>query len=145
MLSLALWPSCYYSDPYTYGATGNAASSSLSWGMAGVLPDAVGLDINGLLYRYTTVKNTEDAMKVHVGNLNSTGDGYVFRETDNWSGVPKGTMHARVQTWMNELRLNLIKKGQKCCRGCGRDTQNKEPYKLGVSKHFEHMISYIRH
>jgi len=92
VLSLALWPSCYYSDPYTYGATGNAASSSLSWGMAGVLPDAVGLDINGLLYRYTTVKNTDDAMKVHVGNLNATGDGYVFRETDDWSGVPSNTI-----------------------------------------------------
>ena len=74
-------------------------------------------------------------------------------EWDNRSGVPKGTMHARVQTWMNELRLNLIKKGQKCCSECGRDTQNKEPYKLGVSKHFEHIViiyqkltdTYLRH
>ena len=60
--------------------------------MAGVLPDAVGLDINGLLYRYTTVKNTDDAMKVHVGNSNATGDGYIFRETDDWSGVPSNTI-----------------------------------------------------
>ena len=66
-------------------------------------------------------------------------------EWDNRSNVNHFTMKSRVKTWMNELRLNFIKKGQKCCRGCGRDTQNKEPYKLGVSKHFEHMISYIRH
>ena len=66
-------------------------------------------------------------------------------EWNNRSNVNRVTMCDRVQTWMNELRLNFIKKGQKCCRGCGRDTQNKEPYKLGVSKHFEHMTSYIRH
>ena len=55
-------------DPYSYGTTGNAASTALSWGMSSVLPDIPGLDINGFLYRYTTVKNPEDNMKVHVGN-----------------------------------------------------------------------------
>lgn len=56
--------------------------------MGSVLPSVPGLDINGLIYRYTTVKNTEDAMKVHVSNLNALGSGYIFRETDDWSGVP---------------------------------------------------------
>jgi len=60
--------------------------------MPSVLPDVAGLDINGLIYRYTTVKNTEDAMKVHIGNHNATGDGYTFRETDDWSGVPSNTI-----------------------------------------------------
>jgi len=60
--------------------------------MPSVLPDVAGLDINGLLYRYTTVKNPEDAMKVHIGNHNATGDGYTFRETDDWSGVPSNTI-----------------------------------------------------
>lgn len=92
MLSLALLPSYLHSDPYSYGATGNAASSSLSWGMAGVLPDVTGIDINGLIYRYTTVKNTEDDMLVHVGNKNANGSGYIFRETDDWSGVPSNTI-----------------------------------------------------
>jgi hypothetical protein len=92
VLSLALLPSYLHSDPYSYGATGNAASSSLSWGMAGVLPDVTGIDINGLIYRYTTVKNTEDDMLVHVGNHNANGDGYTFRETDDWSGVPSNTI-----------------------------------------------------
>ena len=60
--------------------------------MAGVLPDVTGIDINGLIYRYTTVKNTEDDMLVHVGNHNANGDGYTFRETDDWSGVPSNTI-----------------------------------------------------
>ena len=60
--------------------------------MGSVLPDASGIDINGLFYRYTTVKNPEDDMKVHVGNLNANGDGYIFRETDDWSGVPSNTI-----------------------------------------------------
>ena len=92
MLLLALWPSYSSCDPYSYGATGNAASTALSWGMSSVLPDIPGIDINGLLYRYTTVKNPEDDMKVHVGNKNADGNGYIFRETDDWSGVPGNTI-----------------------------------------------------
>ena len=57
-----------------------------------MLPDAVGIDINGLIYRYTTVKNTEDDMLVHVGNKNADGSGYIFRETDDWSGMPSNTI-----------------------------------------------------
>ena len=71
MLLLALWPSYSSCDPYSYGTTGNAASTALSWGMSSVLPDIPGLDVNGLLYKYTTVKNPEDDMKVHVRNLNA--------------------------------------------------------------------------
>ena len=87
-LYLALLASSSYSESFTYGATGNAAYSGLNWSMGSVLPSVTGLDINGLIYRYTTVKNTEDAMKVHVSNLNALGSGYIFRETDDWSGVP---------------------------------------------------------
>ena len=92
MLSLALLPSYSYSDPYTYGATGNAASTSLSWGMDSILPSITGVDINGLLYRYTTIKDPDADMKVHVSNLNANGDGYTFRETDDWSGVAGNTI-----------------------------------------------------
>tara|TARA_B110000977_G_C10929755_1_gene436588 strand:+ start:137 stop:880 length:744 start_codon:yes stop_codon:yes gene_type:complete len=60
--------------------------------MGSVLPDIPGLDINGLLYKYTTVKDPSSDMKVHVSNLNETGDGYTFRETDDWSGVPGNTI-----------------------------------------------------
>jgi len=92
VLSLVLLPSYSYSEPYTYGATSNAASSALSWAMDSILPSIGGVDINGLLYRYTTVKDPEADMKVHVGNHNASGDGYTFRETDDWSGVPGNTI-----------------------------------------------------
>jgi len=92
VLSLVLLPSYSYSNPYTYGATGNAASTSLSWGMDSILPSITGVDINGLLYRYTTIKDPDADMKVHVGNLNANGDGYIFRETDDWSGVAGNTI-----------------------------------------------------
>jgi len=89
---LLLWPSYSQCDPYSYGTTGNAASTALSWGMSSVLPDIPGLDINGLLYKYTTIKNPEDDMKVHVKNLNAEGEGYTFSATDDWSGVPGNTI-----------------------------------------------------
>ena len=92
MLSLVLLPSYSYSEPYTYGATSNAASNALGWTMDSILPSIGGVDINGLLYRYTTVKDPDADMKVHVGNHNSSGDGYTFRETDDWSGVPGNTI-----------------------------------------------------
>ena len=89
---MLLWPSYSQCDPYSYGTTGNAASTALSWGMESVLPDIPGLDVNGLIYRYTTVKNPEDNMKVHVRNLNAEGEGYTFSATDDWSGVPGNTI-----------------------------------------------------
>ena len=92
MLSLVLLPSYSYSEPYTYGATSNAASNALRWAMDSILPSIGGVDINGLLYRYTTVKDPDADMKVHVGNHNASGDGYTFRETDDWSGVPGNTI-----------------------------------------------------
>lgn len=92
MLLLALWPSYSSCDPYSYGTTGNAASTALSWSMSSVLPDIPGIDINGLLYKYTTVKDPDADMKVHIGNKNVDKDGYIFRETDDWSGVPGNTI-----------------------------------------------------
>ena len=92
MLLLALWPSYSSCDPYSYGTTGNAASTALSWGMSSVLPDIPGIDINGLLYKYTTVKDPDADMKVHIGNKNADADGYIFRKTDDWSGVPGNTI-----------------------------------------------------
>ena len=92
MLLLALWPSYSSCDPYSYGTTGNAASTALSWSMSSVLPDIQGIDINGLLYKYTTVKDPDADMKVHIGNKNADADGYIFRKTDDWSGVPGNTI-----------------------------------------------------
>jgi len=91
-LLLALCPSYLHSEPYSYGVTKNATSSSLSWGMSSILPSIPGVDINGMVYRYTTNKETDADMKVHIGNRNANGEGYMFRKTDDWSGVPGNTI-----------------------------------------------------
>jgi hypothetical protein len=87
LVGLLCYCSVCYSDT-TYGITGNAArDDALNWVMSNILPQQAGLQVNNVFYRYTTVKNTEDDMLVHVQNENARGDGYIFRETDDWSGV----------------------------------------------------------
>lgn len=84
------------SNPVTYGATGNAAQDGLNWVMSQVLPNAAGLSVNGVIYQYTAVKETEDDMIVYVQNENAEGDGYIFREVDDWSGLPSETINKLV-------------------------------------------------
>ena len=91
-LSLAFSASYSYCEPFSYGITSNAASSGLNWSMAPVLPSVTGLSVNGLAYRYTAIKDPSDPMVVSVGNLNAQGDGYIFRESDDWSGLPGNTI-----------------------------------------------------
>jgi len=86
------WASLSHSDPYTYGATDNAASDGLSWVMANVIPDIPGLDISGVFYQYTIDKDPAADALVHVQNENALGDGYIFRETDDWSGIAGNTI-----------------------------------------------------
>ena len=90
----ALWASSSYSEPYTYGATDNITGNS--WYLPDYLPDAPVIDINAVIYQYTTVKQTEDEMFVHVQNEDTQGSGYIFRETDDWSGLPSGTINKYV-------------------------------------------------
>jgi hypothetical protein len=81
-----LLPSYSYSDsisPY-YGTTGNAAAGGYNWSMDNILPDPLGLDINGVIYNYTINKDVNDRVDVHVQNENANGTGYIFRETDSW-------------------------------------------------------------
>ena len=44
-----------------------------------------GMDISGVIYNYTAVKDQEDDFTVTVQNENVDG-GYVYQETDDWSG-----------------------------------------------------------
>ena len=93
---MALLPFCSYSEPYSYGITPNAASKALNWSMATILPDEAGLTVSGVIYRYTAHKNVADAMQVHVQNENALGSGLIFRETDNWTGLPGQTINKMV-------------------------------------------------
>ena len=87
---VALFWACYSLSNYIYGTTNNAANSGLSWGMPDLFPESNSLSINGVFYQYTPVKNKADDMLVHVQNKNIDGSGYIFRETDDWSGRTGG-------------------------------------------------------
>lgn len=64
--------------------------------MTQVLPQQTGLQVNGVFYKYTTIKNTQDDMIVNVQNENARGTGYIFRESDDWSGRPGNTITKNV-------------------------------------------------
>ena len=93
--SLVLWallllPLSSFSNYYTFGYTGNAAYAGLSWTMTtsilGITTEE-GMDISGVLYNYNVVKNAEDDFTVTVQNKDTEG-GYIYQETDDWSGLP---------------------------------------------------------
>ena len=75
-----------------YGITPNAVNPAMEWVMKNVLPQQAGLTVGTVIYQYDTVKQTEDEMIVHVQNEDAQGEGYIFRETDDWSGLPSNTI-----------------------------------------------------
>jgi len=99
-LALLVCSSYSYSDSFTtetqYGSTNNAADFGLQWVMQNILPQQAGLTVNTVIYRYTTIKEEDDDMLVHVQNENAQGPGYIFRETDDWSGIPGNTINKAV-------------------------------------------------
>lgn len=60
--------------------------------MGAVMPNVPGLSVNGVVYRYTIDKDPQADAWVHVQNENASGTGYIFRETDDWSGLPGNTI-----------------------------------------------------
>jgi len=105
VLVACLWASYSYSDSIQtyYGVTGNAAANGLNWSMGSVLPTPPGLDINTIIYKYTPRKDPDADMKVHVQNENALGTGYIFRETDDWSGLPGNTINKLVPINMIDI------------------------------------------
>jgi hypothetical protein len=105
---LVFWACSSYSEGITpyHGTTGNAAGNGLRWGMGNVLPTPPGLDINGVIYRYTINKQTEDHATVNIQNEKSNGTGYIFRETDEWlPGSLDGTQINKVVPVVPSNRL----------------------------------------
>ena len=84
---LVLLPGLSYSFDYTYGYSGNAALWGSSWDMStkalGVNASD-GMDILGVIYEYTAVKEKEDDFTVTIGNEDLDG-GYVWKDTEDWS------------------------------------------------------------
>ncbi len=64
--------------------------------MTNILPQNAGLTVNGIVYRYTTVKNAEDDMVVYVQNEDAINGGYIFRNADDWSGLPGNSINKLV-------------------------------------------------
>ena len=86
-----------------FGVTQNATSFGYQWVMSQILPQQAGLKVNSVIYQYTTVKETEDDMLVHIQNENALGSGYIFRETDDWSGIPGNTISKDVAVPLIEI------------------------------------------
>jgi hypothetical protein len=90
---LVLSYSYSYSNTLTSGVTNNAAANGFQWDMKDILPVPGGLIINGVIYQYTIEKEIEDSTRVRIQNENANGDGYIFRQTDDWTGVPGNTIN----------------------------------------------------
>jgi hypothetical protein len=61
--------------------------------MSNVLPQQAGLQVGNVIYQYTAIKDPNADMLVHVQNENAQGEGYIFRETDDWSQLPGNTIN----------------------------------------------------
>ena len=91
-VSLAYSPSYSYSEQ-VFGQTTNAAQNGYAWVMSNLLPQQAGLQVNTVLYRYTTIKDIDDPLFVTVQNENAVDGGYIFRETDDWTGLPGNSIN----------------------------------------------------
>ena len=116
VLLLASSASYSYSDTI-YGITANAASTGLNWAMSNVLPQQAGLQVNNVIYQYTVDKDPSDDMVVHVQNENAQGNGYIFRETDDWSGLPGNTINKIVA--VSDIPIQLWGNGSIEVEGSG--------------------------
>lgn len=122
---LAFWAS-YSCSETIYGATPNAASAGLNWVMSNVLPQQAGLQVTGVVYQYTAVKDPEDDMVVHVQNQNAQDSGYIFRETDDWSGLPGNTINKLIP--VGDVPIQLWGDGSIDVEGQGQVTEPNVVY-----------------
>jgi hypothetical protein len=104
---LAAYSAACSSSDAIYGYSSNAAAGGSSWSMSesvlGVAP-VPGLDISGIIYRYTAVKERPDDFTVTVSNQNAIDGGYIFRETDDWSGKSGQTINKLVPVGYSPIR-----------------------------------------
>ncbi len=92
VLSLLLFYSSSI-QAYSFGYTPNVAISGLDWTMTPTYLGADGIggmDVSGVTYKYTPIKNKEDDYVVTLEN-DKVGGGYVFQDVQNWSQREGGT------------------------------------------------------
>jgi len=56
------------------------------------VPTVEGVDINGVIYQYTAIKDRADPYTVSIQNEAADGNGFIFRSTDDWSGKSGATL-----------------------------------------------------
>lgn len=116
-----LWLCCCYSYSETVtDKTANASAFGLAWTMTNVLPQYTGLTVNTVNYRYTTIKETHDALVVSVQNLHTNGNGYVFRSVDDWTSRPGNTITKIVP--VDNIPVNYWGRGEISITGRGSVT-----------------------
>lgn len=84
--------SSYSYSEEVFESSVNAAANGLNWTMANILPAQAGLTVNSVFYRYTAIKDPVDPMIVHVQNKDALSEGYIFRSSDDWTGLPGNTI-----------------------------------------------------
>lgn len=127
--------SSYSYSEEVYGTSTNAANAGLNWVMTNILPQQTGLTVNGVVYRYTTVKDAEDEMLVHVQNEDAINGGYIFRETDDWSGLPGNTINKLVP--VNDIPIQYWGDGSIEVEGKGEVTDATVLYNYRYDTCFE--------
>ena len=89
---LAYSSSCYSEE--IFGSS--TPVTGYNWVMTNILPQQAGLTVNNVIYRYTTEKITEDPFTVAIQNEDAVNGGYIFREVDDWTGLPGNTINKLV-------------------------------------------------
>lgn len=56
--------------------------------MTNVLPQHMGLTVDGVFYRYTITKEEEADATVFIRNKYANREGYIYNREDNWDGLP---------------------------------------------------------
>ena len=64
----------------------------MTWTMMNIIPQYTGLTVNGVTYEYTAVKTQNDNMVVNIQNKDTRSNSYIFRSTDDWSGLKGNTI-----------------------------------------------------
>ena len=92
---MAAYSAACSSSEYEFGYSNNAAAGGSSWGMSSSLfsvPSVQGVDINGVIYQYTAIKDRADPYTVSIQNEAADGNGFIFRSTDDWTGKSGTTL-----------------------------------------------------
>lgn len=127
LAAAALCFCCFYSYSETVtDKTSNASAFGLAWTMTNVLPQYTGLTVNTVNYRYTTIKEIQDALVVSVQNLHTNGSGYVFRSVDDWTGRPGNTITKIVP--VADIPVNYWGRGEISVTGSGSVTDTFVSY-----------------